>query len=286
MAAASNLLAAEQQHLAWLAKSFGRPDYLPLGPADLELLMETGEVITRYPGTHLFREGENATGAFLIEVGKVDLYRGQGGGRRVVARVGPGSVIGDIAVFADTPYISSAKAIGHVTAFRFDRDRLLPRLAQHPAICLRWLVSGLRQLEEIQRRVIHLMHKTVKAQVADLLDAEADDHGEVHLSQSAMATLLGASRQSVNEALSELRGMEAIETGTGSCAYSSPTCCEPLRRPTGADRDQRCGTWTRIHRGARGDGQSMWVRNASRLHQLLHRLRHRSAPLSPSSPHS
>ena len=209
----SNFLAAEQQHLAWLAKSFGRPDYLPLSPADLELLMETGEVITRYPGTHLFKEGEDATAAFLVEEGNVDLYRGQGGGRRVVARVGPGSVIGDIAMFADTPYISSARAIGHVTAFRFDRDRLLPRLAQHPAICLRWLVSGLRQLEETQRRVIHLMHKTVKAQVADLLSAEIDEHGEVHLSQSAMATLLGASRQSVNEALSDLRSVDAIETG-------------------------------------------------------------------------
>lgn len=209
----THLLTAEQQHLAWLAKSFGRPDYLPLTTADLELLAETGTVVTRYPGTHLFREGEKPEASYLVQVGTVDLYRGQGNGRRVVARVGPGSVIGDIAMFADVPYISSAKAIGHVTAFRFDRDLLLPRLAQHPAICLRWLVSGLRQLEETQRRVIHLMHKTVKAQVADLLCAEASDTAEVHLSQSAMATLLGASRQSVNEALSELRSIDAIETG-------------------------------------------------------------------------
>lgn len=233
MPAASALLTAEQQHLAWLAKSFGRPDYLPLGPADLELLMETGDVVSRYPGTHLFKEGETAAAAYLIEEGTVDLYRGQGDGRRVVARVGPGSVIGDIAMFADTPYISSARAIGHVTAFRFDRDRLMPRLAQHPAICLRWLVSGLRQLEETQRRVIHLMHKTVKAQVADLLFAEADDNMEVHLSQSAMATLLGASRQSVNEALSELRSIEAIETGY---RFVRVLDCEALRNTAAADR--------------------------------------------------
>ena len=210
---ASSFLTAEQQHLAWLAKSFGRPDYLPLSPADFELLIDSGEVVNRYPGTHLFKEGEIAKAAFLIEEGNVDLYRGQGSGRQVVARVGPGSVIGDIAMFADTPYISSARAISAVKAFRFDRDRLLPRLAQYPAICLRWLVSGLRQLEETQRRVIHLMHKTVKAQVADLLTSEADEQGEVHLSQSAMAMLLGASRQSVNEALSELKSVRAIETG-------------------------------------------------------------------------
>ena len=180
----------------------------------------------------MFREGEVACAAYLIEEGNVDLYRGQGSDRRVVAWVGPGSVLGDIAMFADMPYISSARAIGPVTAFRFDRDRLLPRLAQHPAICLRWLVSGLRQLEETQRRVIHLMHKTVKAQVADLLGAEADEQGEVHLSQAAMATLLGASRQSVNEALSELRKIGAIETGYRLVRVIEP---DTLRAAASAD---------------------------------------------------
>jgi CRP/FNR family transcriptional regulator len=206
-------LAADQQHLAWLARSFGRPDYLPLTRRDLELLVDAGEVVKRYPGTHLFKEGDSANAAYLLEDGQVDLYRGSKTDKRVVSRVGPGSVIGDIAMFADTPYRSSAKATCHVTALRFERDRLLPRLAQHPAICLRWLVAGLRQLEETQRRVIHLMHKTVKAQVADLLSEEADAQGEIRLSQAAMATLLGASRQSVNEALGELRVAGALETG-------------------------------------------------------------------------
>lgn len=213
MTTTTELLTADQQHLAWLARSFGRPDYLPLTRRDLETLIDAGELVNRYPGTHLFKEGESADAAYLVEEGHIDLYRGKNGRRRVVARVGPGSVIGDIAMFAGTPYISSAKAVGQVTAFRFYRDRLLPRLAEHPAICLRWLVAGLRQLEETQRRVIHLMHKTVKAQVADLLSEEADTNSEVRLSQSAIATLLGASRQSVNEALGELRSSGAIETG-------------------------------------------------------------------------
>lgn len=225
---------ADQQHLAWLARSFGRPDYLPLARRDLELLADSGEVITRYPGTHLFREGDQATAAYLIQDGNVDLYRGKDDLKRVVARVGPGSVIGDIAMFSNTPYISSAKAVGPVTAFRFDRDRLLPRLSQHPAICLRWLVAGLRQLEETQRRVIHLMHKTVKAQVADLLLEEGDTRDEVHLSQAAMATLLGASRQSVNEALGELRDADAIATG-----YRVVKILDRDALATAADSDRR-----------------------------------------------
>jgi len=204
---------AEQQHLDWLARSFGRPDYAPLDSADVDVIRSAGEVISKYPGTHLFKEGAAADAAYLVESGEIEIYRGQGAGRRVVARVGPGSVLGDIAMFGDTPYMSSAKAIGPVRAFRFERNRLLPELHRHPAICLRWLVAGLRQLEGTQRRVIRLMHKTVLAQVADLLVEEAERRRDVNLSQGTVAALLGVSRQSVNEALSRLREAGAVETG-------------------------------------------------------------------------
>ena len=116
-------------------------------------------------------------------------------------------------MFRQSPYISSAQALDAVTAFRLDRARLLPLLIQHPVIAVRWLVAGLGQLEAMQRRVLRLMHRTVKEQVAELLLDEADQFGEVHLSQGSLATLLGASRQSVNEALSELRRSGAAETG-------------------------------------------------------------------------
>ncbi len=46
-----------------------------------------------------------------------------------------------------------------------------------------------------------------------MLLEEADTYGEVHLSQSSLATLLGASRQSVNEALAEMRKERLVETG-------------------------------------------------------------------------
>ncbi len=204
---------ADQQHFAWLARSFGRTDYLPLTPADLDALAGAGEYIEKYPGTHLFKEGTDAAAAFVIQRGQVELYRTRAAGRRVVGRVGEGAVIGDIAMFQNQPYISSAQALDPVTAFRLDRARLLPMLMEHPRIAMRWLVAGLSQLEATQRRVLKLMHRTVKEQVAEMLLDEADGYGEVHLSQSSLATLLGASRQSVNEALSELRREGMAETG-------------------------------------------------------------------------
>ena len=100
---------------------------------------------------------------------------------------------------------------------------MIPELAKHPALCLRWLVAGLRQLENTQRRIVHLMHKTVLAQVADLLVEESSkNHTDVELSQAAIATLLGSSRQTVNEAIGALREMGAIKTGYRMIAVVDP----------------------------------------------------------------
>lgn len=210
----SRMNTAQDQHLAWLARSFGRPDYLPLSREDVDALKSVAEPISRFTGSHLFKEGEPAAAAYLIRGGEVDLYRMHSGRRRVVARVGPGSVIGDIAMFGEGTYMSSARAVNQVKAFRFERESLIPELAKHPALCLRWLVAGLRQLQNTQRRIVHLMHKTVLAQVADLLAEEATKGTtEIELSQAAIATLLGSSRQTVNEAIGSLREMGAVETG-------------------------------------------------------------------------
>mgnify|MGYP001565634550 CR=1 FL=1 len=202
----------ELQHYAWLAKSFGRTDYLLLSPADLEALADAGSYVSKYPGTHLFRQGQPSDAAYVIQKGQVELYRGSSDSM-IVARAGEGSVVGDIAMFRNEPYFQSARAAASVTALRLERDRLLPVLMQRPVIALRWLVAGLGQLERTQRRVLGLLHRSVLEQVAGLLLDEADDRGEVHLSQAAIAGLLGASRQSVNEALAELRNRGAIDTG-------------------------------------------------------------------------
>lgn len=204
---------AENQHFAWLARSFGRTDYLPLTPHDLDALSEAGSYVEKYPGTHLFKEGEDSKAAYVIKSGEIELYRTRKEGELVVGRVGAGAVIGDIALFQGTPYVSSARAVEPVDAFQLDRSKLLPLLIEHPVIAMRWLVAGLNQLERTQRQVIRLLHRTVLEQVAELILDEADRFGEVRLSQASLANLLGSSRQTVNQALSELREAGAIETG-------------------------------------------------------------------------
>jgi CRP-like cAMP-binding protein len=203
----------DSQHFAWLARSFGRTDYLLLAPDDLAAIGQAATTVTKYPGTHLFRQGEASVAAYVIEQGTVELYRGDKAKPRVVGRAGSGAVIGDIAMFRGEPYVQSARAVDAVVVLRLARDRLIPLLLERPVIALRWLVAGLSQLERTQRRVVGLMHRAVIEQVAGLLVDEADERDEIHLSQADIAGLIGASRQAVNESISQLRSMGAVETG-------------------------------------------------------------------------
>lgn len=188
-------------------------DYLPMRPEDAVALSEAGVPVDKHKGTHLFREGMESDACYIITSGEIDLYRSTATGRSVVARVGSGSVVGDIAMFQDRPYLSSAKARTAVRAIRLERDVLIPLLLAHPVLSMRWLVNGLSQLESTQQRLIRLMNRTVVEQVAGILIDEQDAYGEVSLSQASLAELLGASRQSVNEALAQLRDAGGIETG-------------------------------------------------------------------------
>jgi CRP/FNR family transcriptional regulator, cyclic AMP receptor protein len=203
---------ADQRHLDWLAHSFAHPDYRPLGPNDLQGLSHIGEVVSLPFGADLFREGEQAEAVFIVDAGEVEISRGSGAARRVLAVTGPESVLGDTAVFAGTAYTASARTAAVAKVWRFDKVRLLPELAIQPGIMFRWLVSALRLTEEAQLRLVRLSEKPVLAQVADLLSEEGLGHPDVRLSQATIGALLGVSRQSVNEALSRLRQHGVVET--------------------------------------------------------------------------
>lgn len=222
---------AEQRHLDWLARSLARHDYRPLRRGDIESIQRVGEAVSVAPGIHLYREGEPAAAVYLIEQGEVEIVRGTRPRRRVIARAGAGSVLGDLAMFGERSYLADVRAAGPVRARRFARSRLLPELAVNPAILLRWLVAVMSRVEQTQRRVISLMHKPVLDQVADLLVEESSRQPDVNLSQSTIAALLGVSRQSVNEALGRLRELGLVETGYRRIAVLDPDRLEEVSGP-------------------------------------------------------
>jgi CRP-like cAMP-binding protein len=184
-----------------------------LTASDVQSLARAGEVVHYQPDTYLYREGQEAEATYIVQSGLVELYRNTDRPRRLVGRLGPGAVVGDIEVFVGGTYMSSARAAERTTAYRLRRDAVIGELAQHPRIALRWLVAALRRLESCQRRVVLLLRKSVRARVADLLLEEADEEGRASMSQDQLAHLLGMSRPAISRAIGELREAGIVTTG-------------------------------------------------------------------------
>ncbi|GAC1609930.1 MAG: hypothetical protein NVS3B26_13930 [Mycobacteriales bacterium] len=89
------------------------------------------------------------------------------------------------------------------------RDRWIAALSSHPSICLRWITSIARRLDDDRRRLVILTTRPLIAQLAyvTLDHAESVPHGKLVLrpSQTTLVHLVGARRRSVTCGVAELR---------------------------------------------------------------------------------
>jgi len=75
-----------------------------LGQRDLEHVAQLADEVDLPAGHVLMREGENGSQAFIIASGEARVERGG----REVARLGPGSVLGEMSLLAEGPRVATA----------------------------------------------------------------------------------------------------------------------------------------------------------------------------------
>jgi CRP/FNR family cyclic AMP-dependent transcriptional regulator len=104
------------------------------------------------PGDVLFREGEQGDLMFGVVDGELALYKGQ----RRVAAVGPGEVLGEMALVDRSPRSLTAVASTTTTVAGMDRDTFLYLVSHTPNLALQVmtvLARRVRALDEALSRV-------------------------------------------------------------------------------------------------------------------------------------
>ncbi len=85
---------------------------------DLSRLRDSGQEFatrTYEAGEVIFREGDPGEYAFSIVSGRVEIAAGGTGDRKVLASLGPGEIVGELAIFTDHPRTASATALESTT---------------------------------------------------------------------------------------------------------------------------------------------------------------------------
>ncbi|MCA9718525.1 MAG: cyclic nucleotide-binding domain-containing protein [Myxococcales bacterium] len=93
------------------AERYGTTDALK---QDLQRLIRGGgnfPAITYKQGSHVIREGEVGDAAYIVEVGRLEVYKNVDGERVSLRMLGPGDVFGETAIFAESPRTASVVAV-------------------------------------------------------------------------------------------------------------------------------------------------------------------------------
>ena len=101
-----------------------------LGAPALRILAIGAESYRVEPGQILFAGGETADGAYIVQDGSFDLQPDTGGTAEVIA--GPGTLLGESALIAETKRPATATARERSTVLRVSRAMFLKMLEGYP----------------------------------------------------------------------------------------------------------------------------------------------------------
>lgn len=194
-----------------------------LEPAELSALAQHTFVRKLARGQVLFNEGEPSDYLFLVRSGRLRVFVASSrGDELVLSVVGPGETLGELSILDEQPRSATVDALENVEliALPGDEARALlesNRAALH-AVALA-LAAGMRRLSGTAADLVFL---DLPRRLAKLLLAEArtrDDgtiESQLAMSQTGVAARLGATRQTLNRAMSTLahRGWITVEGST------------------------------------------------------------------------
>jgi CRP-like cAMP-binding protein len=159
----------------------------------------------------VFATTPNPGMVYLLEQGLVRIYRrSETGAEATFGYVSPGEGFGELPLFGLPARESFAEAVIRSSVRKLPRSVFARLVARRPARVLVVTKRIGERRRRIESRVEHLVFRDVKSRVARILLELAEEYGrpegegvviEVPFAQAELATLAGAVRQSVNEAL-------------------------------------------------------------------------------------
>lgn len=103
-------------------------------PSKLKLLAMTSDRVNFRPEATMMRQGDDGDAAYVIISGKGDVLIDTPGGPIKVAELGPGQIVGEIAILIDIPRTATIKTPEGLTALKISKENFLRLLHGSPQV--------------------------------------------------------------------------------------------------------------------------------------------------------
>ena len=165
-------------------------------------------------GEVLFHEGDPGDALFIVASGAVKVVvPSDEGDEAILATLRRGDFLGELALLDGAPRSASAIALEPTETLELPRNRFIALVGAEPAIRDALLSSLATELRRLTAHVAELHFLDLTGRLAARLTRLAEEHGtraadgstrlDGPLTQSDLAAMIGATRQSVNKLLGE-----------------------------------------------------------------------------------
>jgi len=171
----------------------------------------------------IFTEGDTANSLYLLNKGKVKVYKSHEIGKDFITRLlQPGDFFGYLPLLEETDHTSSAEALEDCEITIFPKEDFFTLLEQSPAVMQQFikLLSG--NIAEKQDELIRLAYSSVRKRTAEALIKLKDRYQEndkefsMAIAREDLAKMVGTATESLIRTLSDFReeGLIKIEGST------------------------------------------------------------------------
>jgi CRP/FNR family cyclic AMP-dependent transcriptional regulator len=196
-----------------------------VGSSEHDLVARFGR--TFVDGEALFREGDAATHAYLLESGRVRLARKGRGFEPGRSSLGPGELLGESAIAADAEHEATAVALTPGVAISLDRDGLRFVIAHHPAVAFRVMEQLGARAREARERLEIVSLRDHESKVAfgllklassgsspppapDGTGPSLAQRAEIHVSPAELSARVGVDVDTVKQVVRRLRAQHHV----------------------------------------------------------------------------
>jgi len=176
-----------------------------LGAAALKRKFQAGDLI--------FMEGEPTSGLWIIERGRVKIFKLHVEGREhILHLLGPGDSFNDVSAFDGGPNPANAAALSDVTAWVLPSERLYDILREHPEMALHVIRGMSARLRGAVQQIEDLALYSVQARLSRFLLSRASDPSlqGPGITRAAIAAHLATTPETVSRVLRSLEEAGAI----------------------------------------------------------------------------
>lgn len=167
-------------------------------------------------GDPIFFEGDRCLGFFLVQSGRVKVYKTSPDGKEQILHwFEEGDRFAEVPAFDGGYYPASASALEKTQLLLIPNQALLALVEQYPSLAFNLLASLSRHLRRFANLIDTLSLKDVSSRLAgyllELSDREGGDHIELDLAKGQLAAFLGTIPETLSRTFAKLVQAQLIE---------------------------------------------------------------------------